>query len=514
MYYYVPAWYSNSKRWGDNNKAWYNRVVDIDFDDTINHVRMFQESQEMVSLVILNYMPSLRTYTHRFDLLEVSQWSLFDQLQGIHTPFTQQLDFTDLSWPEGVEFVYTPFLVIAQYKGDLLAHIHFGDSGQLIWVDYYANTTMTKRYIFDDRGFLSSIMHFTATGQEWYQTYFNHLGEWRFKEYLLAEDCHVEINPNISEMFSKTTYPSMTALIQESLGNYLKEVMDKEDTLFISSEDRHNQLVLNAQSVGKTVLSYFEHRNTIDNLSSVADDCGHVDLVLVDSRALYRQIEPMISQKVLHIPLFDTRLQLGKSQRHKEEYLYFLIDGLSEEDIKEASERFFAKMEQDDRVMLSYISYERNENQQQDIERLVKAVLAQSNFSLKDDDDVRMFEVGDDEEDEDEVIRVTLDFLPAELDIMTQMSAMRLVIDLSQDPHLYTQIASISSGIPQINRVETEFMEHQKTGYLLENLSDLSKALDYYLNGFTNWNATLVNIVQKIGDYTGGQLIARIKREL
>ncbi|WP_414080299.1 accessory Sec system glycosyltransferase Asp1, partial [Streptococcus suis] len=69
----------------------------------------------------------------------------------------------------------------------------------------------------------------------------------------------------------------------------------------------------------------------------------------------------------------------------------------------------------------------------------------------------QMFEFGDSESQES---RIKLSFLHSENEIIQAFQYVRLIIDLAEEPDLYTQIAGISSGIPQINRVETEFVEH------------------------------------------------------
>ncbi|MFS5393234.1 accessory Sec system protein Asp1 [Streptococcus agalactiae] len=86
----------------------------------------------------------------------------------------------------------------------------------------------------------------------------------------------------------------------------------------------------------------------------------------------------------------------------------------------------------------------------------------------------------------------------------------RKSIDISKIPDLYTQIAGISSGIPQINTILTEFVEHRKNGYIIEEIQELEKAIPYYCEQLTNWNRSLIYSIDKINDYTGGQLVERI----
>ena len=72
----------------------------------------------------------------------------------------------------------------------------------------------------------------------------------------------------------------------------------------------------------------------------------------------------------------------------------------------------------------------------------------------------------------------------------------------------------MSAGIPQINMVPSEYVTHGENGLVLTDLSELSGALDYYFDGLTNWNKSLVHTVQKMGDYTGGRLVTQLKELL
>ena len=47
-------------------------------------------------------------------------------------------------------------------------------------------------------------------------------------------------------------------------------------------------------------------------------------------------------------------------------------------------------------------------------------------------------------------------------DIIKELEQTRLIVDMSEEPNLYTQIAGISAGIPQINRSQTEYVDHFK----------------------------------------------------
>ena len=101
-----------------------------------------------------------------------------------------------------------------------------------------------------------------------------------------------------------------------------------------------------------------------------------------------------------------------------------------------------------------------------------------------------------------------------ELSLIQELDDTRLIIDLSQQPNLYTQIAGISAGIPQINLVASDYVTHLQNGCILDSISQLAVAADYYLQGLKNWNQALIYSIEKIKLNTGHQVIKRWEKWL
>jgi len=101
-----------------------------------------------------------------------------------------------------------------------------------------------------------------------------------------------------------------------------------------------------------------------------------------------------------------------------------------------------------------------------------------------------------------------------ELSLIQELDDTRLIIDLSEQPNLYTQIAGISAGIPQINLVASDYVTHLQNGYILDSISQLAVAADYYLQGLKNWNQALIYSIEKIKLNTGHQVIKRWEKWL
>ncbi|HFI0218821.1 TPA: accessory Sec system protein Asp1 [Streptococcus suis] len=511
-HYFIPAWYPEQRTWYDNTNNWYNMWSTARFDDTINQLRMFETAGEKNRLLILNYMPNLRYYKHRYDLFEVDTWSLFDQLQGIGDYQGAVIDYLDFDWPQGIEFVNSPFLALALLGGEVYAQIEFGESGQVIWISFFDKGSLFKKMVFDDRGFVSSILYY----QDWqplYQDYLGLDGRWRIREFLGDNDQHLEINPKLEVAISdKTCYENMEELVQERLAYYLKS-SSEEAHIFLTASPQHYDVVMKAKGSQKVVLSFFGQRFPLEQTAKLLPMLAMADLVLTDSKKTADYLSTFKIAPVHHLSLFDTRLSLGKSQRLKELEVYFLLDGLSPDEYQACLEVLFNRMEVYKDMHLHLVSYQTNQEAikglSQDLEEFLETRSEPYLFFEKEEG--QMFEFGDSESQES---RIKLSFFHSENEIIQAFQYVRLIIDLAEEPDLYTQIAGISSGIPQINRVETEFVEHMKNGFILFRDGGLLAGIDFYLAGLTNWNKSLIHSVQKISEYTSGVLVEKVKEKI
>lgn len=90
----------------------------------------------------------------------------------------------------------------------------------------------------------------------------------------------------------------------------------------------------------------------------------------------------------------------------------------------------------------------------------------------------------------------------------------RIIIDVCENPDVYTQIAGISTGIPQINIIETMNVEHKKNGIILNKGYSIEDAINYYFTGLKNWNDSLVYSIDKLLENSGKKLVEKWKNKL
>ncbi|MCD7868904.1 MAG: accessory Sec system protein Asp1 [Clostridiales bacterium] len=133
IYCFVPSWYSQGEMWNSFPKQWYQKGIRIEFDDTVSQIKLFQRAGEKVKLLLPGYMPELRMFLHREGIQNIEIWSVFDVIQEVHGQDPGVFSYRDISWPEDLEWVYTPFLAMAFRKDVIYAKVEFGEGGHTVF---------------------------------------------------------------------------------------------------------------------------------------------------------------------------------------------------------------------------------------------------------------------------------------------------------------------------------------------------------------------------------------------
>ena len=114
--------------------------------------------------------------------------------------------------------------------------------------------------------------------------------------------------------------------------------------------------------------------------------------------------------------------------------------------------------------------------------------------------------------DEDQVtVRFFVEQCVDELSVSKCMREQRLVIDMRNLTEVYLRINAISVGIPQIVRQKTQFVEHGKNGFVIQDMDQIPELLDFYLGSLTNWNEAMVHSYEVGKKYTTDVLLREWK---
>lgn len=167
-------------------------------------------------------------------------------------------------------------------------------------------------------------------------------------------------------------------------------------------------------------------------------------------------------------------------------------------------------MKTNKRVHLLLVSFESDAKQQQYMANILRMLLA----SYDDPDMVLMEENSVTIENSafpEQESRVSLSFITPADDVIKILSNCRLVVDLANEPDMYTHIAALSAAIPQINKLPSEFVHHKKNGYITLDLDNLYDGLVYYLTGLAHWNESMIYCIKLIEKYSDTEIVKRVR---
>ena len=200
MLFFIPAWYQQNQ-WCENEQSWRVRRMHTEFDDTVKQIQLFHRNRACpYRIMLLGFAPNFRHFLHRQGVYRAPYWSCFDAIQEVRRKKTAVLSFHNLKWPEGIEFVYTPFVVTAMLEKEKYAQIDFGEDGNPIRIDLYQKGQIRRCNLYDDRGFVSGTVIYEE-GRPFYQDYLTESGTWKMRHFL--RDGHVEINGKCPEYLLK-----------------------------------------------------------------------------------------------------------------------------------------------------------------------------------------------------------------------------------------------------------------------------------------------------------------------
>ena len=526
MFYFVPSWYKQDRKWYSTALPFYHAPKNMMFDDAVNLLRMFQQSGEPNSILILNYSPHIRTFFYQQRISSEDMWNLFDSIQGLTDVPARKIRLDDLKWPQGAEIFYTPFKVDVYVNRAPHAQINFSQIGNIFDITYFENNQMDYQLIFDDRGFVSSIIYFEYN-QPYYQDYLNSNGVWQFREFLTADNQQVIINPEAQRTFAKNVYQNIEELVREKLEQHLASVLTKDDSIIVSADVQHNHFFQSVKRDHLVVLSFFGNRYPITNKEQLLSDLKDTPFFVVDSldkiEKIAAQVEEVEEEQLpayYEIPPYDTQLNLGHSQRKKELIVYVNFDTLPEHHLQYVFTSLFDMMLQHEWIDLLVGT------QSQDFGRedYIKQVL-ESYLSLKPEYEQDLIFVDKEKrargenrvlDDEEEIVRERIDtvVIQSNTDLAKALQYARIILDLGSPADIRTQIAGISGGIPQVNLYTSSYVKHGENGWIMDDISSLKDALLYYLTDLEHWNQSLVHSVKKIEEYTRGEIVEMWKNTI
>ncbi|MQN00663.1 MAG: accessory Sec system protein Asp1 [Lachnospiraceae bacterium] len=521
MQYFIPAWYQNND-WKENEQVWYRSRTVTEFDDTVKQIQLFfRKHVAPFKILLLGFSPNFRHYLHRQGVYHVPYWSCFDAMQGISMHQISMFSFHDLTWPDDVEFIYSPFAVIVRRDEKKFAQIEFAEDGNMFRVDMYKDDEQVSSNYYDDRGFMSLQVVY-QNGLPYREQYFNSEGVWKFARFL--NDGHVVINPEsnwyysgighnlVKAAYKKKNYASIDQVIAEVLQENLRETTNS-DIFIVAAHPLHAGVLAETLSDRKVVLSFFARR--IENEKANVNDADkklleEASYVVVDERSTEEKIKkfPEAADKPLRIITpYDSRKEFGDSLHLRVQNVLVAVDDIPDEVFDKLVVIFadyIININKKARIVLFTRSSRYDMSRR--LLRKTKDALSAAGMDpdiVIDTDDKSENYPSPDEEGKIFTVAQCVD----ELSVSRTLREQRIIVDLQEVPDQFLQISAMSMGIPQITVRETDYVKNGKNGIVIDDLSELADSMHYYLSSITNVNNAQIASYKLGGSYSTGKLV-------
>lgn len=524
MLFFIPAWYQQDK-WCENEQNWHARRMRTEFDDTVKQIQLFHRSGAYpFRILLLSFAPNFRHFLHRQSVYHAPYWSCFDAIQEIRRKQVTMFSFHNLNWPAHIEFVYTPFVVIAQLKGIKYAQIEFGEDGNPIQIDMYREGRIARRNIYDDRGFVSSTIVY-ENEKPVYQDYLTDKGVWKLRHFY--SDGHVEVNSKNAEYllmygdfetrksFSALSYDDMGQVIAEVFSAYV-ELTDKKDLFCVAMHELHAGILQKTLKDRKIILSFFEDRYVTDNKKQSVYLIYDADYIITDSQENIAKIQEGIENHIINIKditPFDSRVDFGISQQLSVQKILVPVDGMDSLRFAELIGQLGEYLLNNENAQIHLFTRQADYGIKEKLLRRTRNCLRSAGLEEAWATENRTEKCAENTlEEEDRVpCRFYAEQCVDELSVSKCMREQRIVVDMRDTAEVYLRIAAISVGIPQIVYAETQFVEHGQNGYLVKDLHTIPDAIHHYLDSLTNWNEAMVYSYELGKNYTTEVLIEEWK---
>ena len=523
MLYFIPAWYRQDQ-WRENEQKWYMRRMHTEVDDTVKQIQLFHRNEVYpYRIMLLSSAPNFRHFLHRQSVYHAPYWSCFDAIQEIRRKKAVVLSFHNLNWPPHIEFIYTPFVVLAMLHGVRYAQLEFGEDGNLIQIDMYEGGKLRRKNVYDDRGFISSTILY-ENEQPFRQDYLMENGVWKLRHFL--QDGHVEINPKASDYllvyqerertipFLHLSYDSLDQVIQEVLLSYL-DLTEEDDLFCVAMHERHAALIRETLKGRKTILSFFEDRFDLGKHPEMLPMVEQADYVIADSQENLNLIKGQIQNpvQIKNITPFDSRVDFGISQQLNVQKILVPVDNLEDEVFAELIRALGMYLPENKNAQIHLLTrqaeYDRKPRLLSKTRECLKRAGMEEAWAAEEK---RPTGAENNLDDGEQIpVRFFVEQCVDELSVSKCMREQRLVVDMRNMTEVYLRINAISVGIPQIIRKKTQFVEHGKNGFVIEGTAQIPELLDFYLGSLTNWNEAMVYSYEVGKKYTTDVLLREWK---
>lgn len=511
MKYFVPAWQNKFDDWA-------YAIHKIEFDDAISNLRIQLRNGEPCGVIVADYIPQLAAQLDSEGVFPQTIWSAFDLIQGVESPMTRRIvDLDDFTWPAGTWFEYDPFRIVPYLDEQKIAQIIFNARGQILRIERFKDEWHFQDLVMDSRGWISCLKDYDQDSQLAEVTFLDPDGTWRIKEN--AKDGQITVNPLFETDFEQLKYPNRQALIDECLAKIVDQHLDPAvDQIIMTAADQQqiDPALFDDFAVAMTISRWHDFNAFLSRSLPWSKY-----RLITDSPRVDEQVHQMLGDELetLMLPIFASQFHLGHSRELLEQKIVLVVNDDDQTwllpTLKQIVERIDPARDHETLQLISYDDQKLN-HAKEILRELIEAdhpmiLLDPSEDELKANQDLQNANLAPelaDLEADNQPIPVYTRRIGMPGDVLPILDEARILVDLDPAPDDFLQMAAISIGIPQINRVQTDLVEDHQNGLVIQTPADLDAALEYYLQNMKHWNQALVSAVAKINQYSDEMIIA------
>ncbi|PWF99922.1 accessory Sec system protein Asp1 [Levilactobacillus bambusae] len=500
----------------------------------ISLARLMRDNEREVQLLTVHHQSDLRLFLNRNDLLGFPTWDVLDHALGIKITEGRGLGLSDVPLPHQAELIQTISGADVMVDDELVKQIFVNEMGLVTRVETNWNGGLKQVQDYDERGFIlverMLDQQEKVLTQKWFDEYGHVVLEGNQRQLL--------VQPIAKSRFERGNYPDLEAVLTEVMIRHVTKLKARKAVVhFIANPSQQNAAVL-VDLQRLVPVNLLVTANQVQDPTMAALFMGAHQIFVAGNQEII-QLRDRFGQSVserarIGYP-YATDLRLGNSAASATQKIIWSVGQLESTELAWQFDTMDLSIHQF-QGQLTVVNC--SDQQTQQLAKLIISRIRQ-NYPIAD-----WFETAEltnvlfnsDQwpdlyhtamaiqetlsETDEKLWQDQLGPLYAELAkfhlepkltksrAQSEMGQARLLIDLSESPVTYLQVAAISAGVPQLNRVKTPYLQPGQNGRLVQTESQLKESIAMYISQLNVWNEALVANVQLIPTFTSDQILA------
>ncbi|CAM3207498.1 accessory Sec system protein Asp1 [Leuconostoc rapi] len=439
-----------------------------EFNDTVHQTQLFLSQSQQVELILVDYLPQLREILSQKRIESAVTWSAYDLFQRITLKDEKPVALADFSWPDDAEFIRMNDRIEVWVKNTHFATVWVQQSPLMRFdrIDLLTDDIRRQELIIDDRGFISRVTTFNDDNEPIRRDYLTPSGG-----VAVQEDCVSAVVTTQQTWTPQTTFTNMAELVAAGLAHHLKSV-PQNDYLIVSQSEMTTFLIHKVTPKQPVILSYQTERTDRQLEQHVPlQISGNVDFSVIDTPEQAEKLSAQSEQQSTFaiIPPYTVTARQNNVAVQPVATIYWFAPSIAMADFEVVS----TLLASHPNVLVLIETTQSHALFDAMIEAASKT--AANAHGIIDVDSQLAY-------------KTRFQFIASqnEAQKMQYMANSRVLLDLGDTPNQYLQTQAIAYAVPQINRIQTAYLQPNQNGKLVTDRSELSGALNFYVDD-THW---------------------------